>query len=218
MAGAAQGEGPAGEVCCAHRLLLSRPLVLHTGKRWFIICPVAEHPAAEAPESSPPLPLNSVQPEASPGRTSHQATCWGQPSSAGHCSAPGPTPAGRSAPVTCAPLNARTWPPLSSRSPEPPAGLYSSPEFMPNGRTQACAAGCLGCGDAQGCTGVCWKRSSSSSYQCHVATPNSLPCPLAAAGRDALPVLGGKVPCSAETLILNCLVDGYQQACLWTVG
>ncbi|XP_045689784.1 serine/threonine-protein kinase WNK2 isoform X3 [Phyllostomus hastatus] len=40
--------------------------VLHTGKRWFIICPVAEHPAAEAPESSPPLPLSSLQPEASP--------------------------------------------------------------------------------------------------------------------------------------------------------
>ncbi|XP_054444004.1 serine/threonine-protein kinase WNK2 isoform X7 [Pteronotus mesoamericanus] len=40
--------------------------VLHTGKRWFIICPVAEHPAAEAPESSPPLPLGSLQPEASP--------------------------------------------------------------------------------------------------------------------------------------------------------
>ncbi|XP_036897223.1 serine/threonine-protein kinase WNK2 isoform X4 [Sturnira hondurensis] len=40
--------------------------VLHTGKRWFIICPVAEHPAAEAPESSPPLPLSSLQPEVSP--------------------------------------------------------------------------------------------------------------------------------------------------------
>ncbi|XP_066113588.1 serine/threonine-protein kinase WNK2 isoform X10 [Saccopteryx bilineata] len=40
--------------------------VLHTGKRWFIICPVAEHPAAEAPESSPPLPVSSLQPETSP--------------------------------------------------------------------------------------------------------------------------------------------------------
>ncbi|XP_036752758.2 serine/threonine-protein kinase WNK2 isoform X14 [Manis pentadactyla] len=39
--------------------------VLHTGKRWFIICPVAEHPASEAPESSPQLPLSSLQPEAS---------------------------------------------------------------------------------------------------------------------------------------------------------
>ncbi|KAM8800695.1 serine/threonine-protein kinase WNK2 isoform 11-T11 [Rhynchonycteris naso] len=40
--------------------------VLHTGKRWFIICPVAEHPAAEVPESSPPLPVSSLQPETSP--------------------------------------------------------------------------------------------------------------------------------------------------------
>ncbi|XP_055984093.1 serine/threonine-protein kinase WNK2 [Sorex fumeus] len=39
--------------------------VLHTGKRWFIICPVAEHPATELPESSPPLPLGSQQPDAS---------------------------------------------------------------------------------------------------------------------------------------------------------
>ncbi|XP_008850934.1 serine/threonine-protein kinase WNK2 isoform X2 [Nannospalax galili] len=38
--------------------------VLHTGKRWFIICPVAEHPAADTSESSPPLPLSSLQPEA----------------------------------------------------------------------------------------------------------------------------------------------------------
>ncbi|XP_076994436.1 LOW QUALITY PROTEIN: serine/threonine-protein kinase WNK2 [Tamandua tetradactyla] len=39
--------------------------VLHTGKRWFIICPVAENPAAEAPASSPPLPLSALRPEAS---------------------------------------------------------------------------------------------------------------------------------------------------------
>ncbi|KAJ8784904.1 hypothetical protein J1605_007790 [Eschrichtius robustus] len=44
--------------------------VLHTGKRWFIICPVAEHPAAEAPESSPPLPLSSLQPDTSQGMSS----------------------------------------------------------------------------------------------------------------------------------------------------
>ncbi|XP_070315546.1 serine/threonine-protein kinase WNK2 isoform X8 [Odocoileus virginianus] len=43
--------------------------VLHTGKRWFIICPVAEHPAIEAPESSPPLPLSSLQPDTSQDST-----------------------------------------------------------------------------------------------------------------------------------------------------
>nr|KAF6398643.1 hypothetical protein HJG59_010236 [Molossus molossus] len=48
--------------------------VLHTGKRWFIICPVAEHPAAEAPESSPPLPPSSLKPEVGPGRNSQSAS------------------------------------------------------------------------------------------------------------------------------------------------
>ncbi|KAM9100570.1 serine/threonine-protein kinase WNK2 isoform X9 [Sarcophilus harrisii] len=37
--------------------------VLHTGKRWFIICPVAENPTAEVPESSPPPLLCPQQPE-----------------------------------------------------------------------------------------------------------------------------------------------------------
>ncbi|XP_056660792.1 serine/threonine-protein kinase WNK2 isoform X22 [Monodelphis domestica] len=37
--------------------------VLHTGKRWFIICPVAENPTTEAPESSPPPLLCPQQPE-----------------------------------------------------------------------------------------------------------------------------------------------------------
>ncbi|KAF3816031.1 hypothetical protein GH733_016136 [Mirounga leonina] len=61
--------------------------VLHTGKRWFIICPVAEHPAVEAPESSPPLPPSSMQPEASQGRSSWKfqallpgnVVCWPPP-------------------------------------------------------------------------------------------------------------------------------------------
>ncbi|XP_071072687.1 serine/threonine-protein kinase WNK2 [Dasypus novemcinctus] len=48
--------------------------VLHTGKRWFIICPVAENPAAEAPEASPPLPLTSQRPDAS----QDPATCKDQ--------------------------------------------------------------------------------------------------------------------------------------------
>ncbi|XP_038627979.1 serine/threonine-protein kinase WNK2 isoform X5 [Tachyglossus aculeatus] len=39
--------------------------VLHTGKRWFIICPVAENRTTEAPEFSPPVPLNTQQPETS---------------------------------------------------------------------------------------------------------------------------------------------------------
>ncbi|XP_007951214.1 serine/threonine-protein kinase WNK2 [Orycteropus afer afer] len=39
--------------------------VLHTGKRWFIICPVAENSATEVPESSPPPPVSSQRPDAS---------------------------------------------------------------------------------------------------------------------------------------------------------
>ncbi|NXR33155.1 WNK2 kinase, partial [Zosterops hypoxanthus] len=37
--------------------------VLHTGKRWFIICPVVENPATDAPEVSPPVPSGAQQTE-----------------------------------------------------------------------------------------------------------------------------------------------------------
>uniref|UniRef100_A0A8B9Q697 non-specific serine/threonine protein kinase n=1 Tax=Apteryx owenii TaxID=8824 RepID=A0A8B9Q697_APTOW len=37
--------------------------VLHTGKRWFIICPVVENPTTEAPEFSPPVPQSAQQSE-----------------------------------------------------------------------------------------------------------------------------------------------------------
>ncbi|KFQ51841.1 Serine/threonine-protein kinase WNK2, partial [Pelecanus crispus] len=35
--------------------------VLHTGKRWFIICPVVENPTTDAPEFSPPVPQSTQQ-------------------------------------------------------------------------------------------------------------------------------------------------------------
>ncbi|XP_064310342.1 serine/threonine-protein kinase WNK2 isoform X3 [Phalacrocorax carbo] len=38
--------------------------VLHTGKRWFIICPVVENPTTDAPEFSPPVPQSTQQSEA----------------------------------------------------------------------------------------------------------------------------------------------------------
>uniref|UniRef100_A0A8D2KX21 WNK lysine deficient protein kinase 2 n=1 Tax=Varanus komodoensis TaxID=61221 RepID=A0A8D2KX21_VARKO len=38
--------------------------VLHTGKRWFIICPVVENPVAEVPEFSPTIPQSAKQAEA----------------------------------------------------------------------------------------------------------------------------------------------------------
>ncbi|NXT23493.1 WNK2 kinase, partial [Syrrhaptes paradoxus] len=37
--------------------------VLHTGKRWFIICPVVENPPTDAPEYSPPVPQSTQQSE-----------------------------------------------------------------------------------------------------------------------------------------------------------
>ncbi|NXE41559.1 WNK2 kinase, partial [Ptilorrhoa leucosticta] len=37
--------------------------VLHTGKRWFIICPVVENPTTDAPEFSPPVPPSAQQVE-----------------------------------------------------------------------------------------------------------------------------------------------------------
>ncbi|XP_078292237.1 serine/threonine-protein kinase WNK2 isoform X4 [Panthera onca] len=108
--------------------------VLHTGKRWFIICPVAEHPAAEAPEPSPPLPLSSVQPEAS----QDTAPCKDQlslkeksgfPASPQHLSQTGPrdTPGSAPAPllpssppVTALPQDAATS--AASPKPEPSVG------------------------------------------------------------------------------------------------
>uniref|UniRef100_A0A673UKU8 WNK lysine deficient protein kinase 2 n=1 Tax=Suricata suricatta TaxID=37032 RepID=A0A673UKU8_SURSU len=107
--------------------------VLHTGKRWFIICPVAEHPVAEPPESSPPLPLSSMQPEAS----QDTAPCKDQlslkekssfPASPQHLSQAGPrdTPGGTPAPllpssppVTAPPQDAAA---AASPKPEPTVG------------------------------------------------------------------------------------------------
>ncbi|XP_066051812.1 serine/threonine-protein kinase WNK2 isoform X2 [Chamaea fasciata] len=48
--------------------------VLHTGKRWFIICPVVENPATDAPEFSPPVPPSAQQTEApDPEQSEEQA-------------------------------------------------------------------------------------------------------------------------------------------------
>ncbi|XP_012507268.1 PREDICTED: serine/threonine-protein kinase WNK2 [Propithecus coquereli] len=108
--------------------------VLHTGKRWFIICPVAEHPAPKAPESSPPLPLGSLQPEASqdPAPYKDQLPLKEQPgllagqqflSQAGPGSTPSGTPAPlvpSSPPVTALPQDAAA--PATSTMPEPVSG------------------------------------------------------------------------------------------------
>lgn len=43
--------------------ILFSSLVLHTGKRWFIICPVVENATTDAPEFSPPVPQSTQQSE-----------------------------------------------------------------------------------------------------------------------------------------------------------
>ncbi|XP_012663804.1 serine/threonine-protein kinase WNK2 [Otolemur garnettii] len=108
--------------------------VLHTGKRWFIICPVAEHPAPEAPESSPPLPLSSLQPEPNqdPAPYKDQLPLKEQPgppagqqflSQTGPSNPPSGTPAPlvpSSPPVTTLPQDASA--PATSSRPEPASG------------------------------------------------------------------------------------------------
>ncbi|XP_053433923.1 serine/threonine-protein kinase WNK2 isoform X3 [Nycticebus coucang] len=108
--------------------------VLHTGKRWFIICPVAEHPAPEAPESSPPLPLSSLQPEANqdPAPYKDQLPLKEQPgppagqqflSQAGPSNPPSGTPAPlvpSSPPVTTLPQDASA--PATSSRPDSASG------------------------------------------------------------------------------------------------
>ncbi|XP_016870538.1 serine/threonine-protein kinase WNK2 isoform X5 [Homo sapiens] len=111
--------------------------VLHTGKRWFIICPVAEHPAPEAPESSPPLPLSSLPPEASQDSAPYkdQLSSKEQPSflasqqllsQAGPSNPPGAPPAPlapSSPPVTALPQDGAA--PATSTMPEPASGTAS---------------------------------------------------------------------------------------------
>ncbi|XP_036752754.2 serine/threonine-protein kinase WNK2 isoform X11 [Manis pentadactyla] len=120
--------------------------VLHTGKRWFIICPVAEHPASEAPESSPQLPLSSLQPEASQDTVpcKDQLSLSEKPvfptgpqltSQPGPRDPPGDAPAPSvpsPPPVTALPQDVAT--PAASRKPEPAmgvqAGVLRTPQAM----------------------------------------------------------------------------------------
>uniref|UniRef100_A0A8C3NYQ5 non-specific serine/threonine protein kinase n=1 Tax=Cyanoderma ruficeps TaxID=181631 RepID=A0A8C3NYQ5_9PASS len=100
--------------------------VLHTGKRWFIICPVVENPATDAPEFSPPVPPSTQQTEGPDPEQSEE-----QPVSSAVMEAPG-VGAGQQLPlhtgVSDSPLGA-----TPSLAPAPaaaaPAGVASQPEF-----------------------------------------------------------------------------------------
>ncbi|OWK52710.1 Serine/threonine-protein kinase WNK2 [Lonchura striata] len=100
--------------------------VLHTGKRWFIICPVVENPTTDAPEFSPPMPPSAQQTEGPDLEQSDD-----QPVSSAVTEAPG-LGAGQQLPlhtgVSDSPLGATL-----SLAPAPvaavPASLASQPEF-----------------------------------------------------------------------------------------
>ncbi|XP_041323148.1 serine/threonine-protein kinase WNK2 isoform X5 [Pyrgilauda ruficollis] len=95
--------------------------VLHTGKRWFIICPVVENPTTDAPEFSPPVPPSAQQTE---GPDPEQAD--DQPVSSAVTEAPG-LGAGQQLPLhtgaSDSPLGA-----TPSLAPAP-ASIASQPEF-----------------------------------------------------------------------------------------
>uniref|UniRef100_A0A8C3NCT3 non-specific serine/threonine protein kinase n=1 Tax=Geospiza parvula TaxID=87175 RepID=A0A8C3NCT3_GEOPR len=101
-------------------------LVLHTGKRWFIICPVVENPTTDAPEFSHPVPPSAQQTEG-PGISKLYRKCLLQSLT----EAPG-LGAGQQLPlhtgVSDSPLGAAL-----SLAPAPaaaaPASLASQPEF-----------------------------------------------------------------------------------------
>ncbi|XP_074406298.1 serine/threonine-protein kinase WNK2 isoform X7 [Zonotrichia albicollis] len=100
--------------------------VLHTGKRWFIICPVVENPTTDAPEFSPPVPPSAQQTDGPDAEQSDD-----QPVSSAVTEAPG-LGAGQQLPlhtgVSDSPLGAAL-----SLAPAPaaaaPASVASQPEF-----------------------------------------------------------------------------------------
>ncbi|XP_064287975.1 serine/threonine-protein kinase WNK2 isoform X10 [Passer domesticus] len=95
--------------------------VLHTGKRWFIICPVVENPTTDAPEFSPPVPPSAQQTEGPDPEQSDE-----QPVSSAVTEAPG-LGAGQQLPLhtgaSDSPLGA-----TPSLAPAP-ASTASQPEF-----------------------------------------------------------------------------------------
>ncbi|RLV90255.1 hypothetical protein DV515_00014508 [Chloebia gouldiae] len=118
-----QGTSPQQD---ADRLEMSEEKLLHTGKRWFIICPVVENPTTDAPEFSPPVPPSAQQTEGPDLEQSDD-----QPVSSAVTEAPG-LGAGQQLPlhtgISDSPLGA-----TPSLAPAPvaavPASIASHPEF-----------------------------------------------------------------------------------------
>ncbi|XP_075370700.1 serine/threonine-protein kinase WNK2 isoform X5 [Mycteria americana] len=120
--------------------------VLHTGKRWFIICPVVENSTTDAPEFSPPVPQSTQQSEgpdleqsddqqASSAATDPPGVLAGQqlPLQAGVCDSP----------IGASPSLAQV-PAAASSASLPSQAEFSAPALLgsaPNIPEQAAAAG-----------------------------------------------------------------------------
>nr|XP_028574838.1 serine/threonine-protein kinase WNK2 isoform X15 [Podarcis muralis] len=127
--------------------------VLHTGKRWFIICPVVENPAAEAPEFTSPAPQSAKQADAPDVEQSddqqQSSTATDQPTNTAHqqlssqrsaTDSPKTTPAPLTQVSTAAPTSlpqvqpetsTATPPVMAPCAPEQVADNTGQPEYPP---------------------------------------------------------------------------------------
>ncbi|XP_014116832.1 PREDICTED: serine/threonine-protein kinase WNK2 isoform X2 [Pseudopodoces humilis] len=105
--------------------------VLHTGKRWFIICPVVENPTTDAPEFSPPVPPSGQQTEGpDPEQSDDQPMGSAVPEAPGVGAGPQlPLHSGVSDALSLAPAPAAAAPASVASQPEFPAPAVSAPSI-----------------------------------------------------------------------------------------
>ncbi|XP_053233756.1 serine/threonine-protein kinase WNK2 isoform X12 [Podarcis raffonei] len=118
--------------------------VLHTGKRWFIICPVVENPAAEAPEFTSSAPQSAKQADApdveqsddqqqsstatdKPTNTAHQQLSGQRSATDSPKATPSPAPAPLTQVSTAAPTSLPQFQPETSTA-TPPVTAPCAPE------------------------------------------------------------------------------------------
>uniref|UniRef100_A0A670HLI7 non-specific serine/threonine protein kinase n=1 Tax=Podarcis muralis TaxID=64176 RepID=A0A670HLI7_PODMU len=108
--------------------------VLHTGKRWFIICPVVENPAAEAPEFTSPAPQSAKQADAPATYTKiiQSSTATDQPTNTAHQQLSSQRSATDSPKTTPAPLTqVSTAAPTSLPQVQPETSTATPPVMAP---------------------------------------------------------------------------------------
>ncbi|XP_068018701.1 serine/threonine-protein kinase WNK2 isoform X10 [Melanerpes formicivorus] len=180
--------------------------VLHTGKRWFIICPVMENPTTDVPEFSPPVPQSTQQQSEGPDLEQSEE----QQTSSVVTDPPGvlaaqqlPLPAG----VCDSPMGAS---PSLAQAPAaaPSAGLPSQVEFpapalpgcAPNAQEQAAAGG---------------TRAEPSPLAAALPAPPGAPCAAVPEEPCAAPPAPQRPPadeasCVPEVEIACCSVGPHQ--------